>query len=279
MGRSAKRWLSGPAAAVTLFLAPNALGLLADFAPRLSRRFSAWFYPWSLNLLPLVTLAFAFAVVLFLFVSRALGRRRTRAARLSISTGTRKTLPPLEVLLLQIGNLTFLAFAAILAIVVLGALSSALTGILHDPRLARFNFTASLLLATAVLAPALRPRVLRAQTWDRLVSFWLRRPLILAAAVAGFGAVAAAGDLGILKLRLAASQLPKIWLVALYALLLVGLGLCYLVARAGRARVHREDSRLPLIPNLIVARLIHLGILTLFLQGTFLTLLGHLPPG
>jgi MFS family permease len=267
--------------ALALFLAPNVLGLLAGVFTRLLSSFAAWWPPDSLQPLPIGVTVLVLVVVAYSLATLRGGVLGERAAQGPKPTERRRFLPPIELVLLQIGNVTFLAFALILVVVALGLAVSALQALLAHPGFLANGFVACLGLAAAVMLLTLRPSVLTALDWNRLSRTWTRRSVLLAIAVAAFGVVGAVQSSGPVRLQLSESQLSLQLMAAIYLALMVCLALGHLLARRGRPTAPDEAS-LPVprwsTPPLVLSWIANLGMLALYLNGVLLTLHGHLVP-
>jgi hypothetical protein len=255
-----------------LVLAPNAVGLLARLSTVWLRRFSAWWPPTSLEPLPL-----GVAGLVLLVTAYALATRGSRMRSPGFSK-PRRFLPPPDLLLLQLGNVTFLAFFLILALVTLGLLSSALRALVSEPWLVANGLAASLAAAAAAALLGLR-RPLPAGSWNERRRRWSRGAAILGGAVGGFWLIGRASAQSLLKIRLADSQVDPSTLASLYALLWVVLAGCVILTRFERSATEASGSTalhrsLALTSALTWAT--YLGFLTLYLNGAFLTLRGHL---
>jgi hypothetical protein len=267
--------------ALALFLAPNILGLLAGVFTRLLSSFAAWWPPDSLQPLPIGVTVLVVVVVAYSLATLRGGVLGKGAAQGPKLAERRRFLPPIELVLLQIGNVTFLAFALILVVVALGLAVSALQALVAHPGFLANGFVACLGLATAVMLFTLRPSVLKALDWNRLSTAWTRRGVLLALAVAAFGAAGAVPSSGPVRLQLSESQLSLRFMAAIYLALIISLALGHLLARRARARALDEAS-LPtpgwFTPAFVLSWIANLGMLALFLNGVLLTLRGHLAP-
>jgi hypothetical protein len=255
-----------------LVLAPNAIGLLARLSTLLLRRFSAWWPPTSLEPLPL-----GVAGLVLLVTAYALATRGSRMRRPGFRK-RRRFLPPLDLLLLQLGNVTFLAFLLVLTVVTLGLLSSALRALVSMPWLVANGLAASLTVAAAGAFLGLR-RPLPAGSWNALRRRWSRGAAILGGAVGGFWLIGRASERSLLKIRLADSQVDPSTLASLYALLWIVLAGCVILARFERSLTEASGStalRLSLALTSPLTWATYLGFLTLYLNGAFLTLREHL---
>lgn len=260
------------AALAALILGPSALGIFASGFPHLLQRLPDWTPSARLELWAILAVAAASVAVV---VGRlAAGRRRRAGAPGAPGAGSRRRiLPPVELVLLAVGNLTFLAFAAIVAAAVLSMLATGLRAAADYQPLVAHHLKVSLGIAAAISLIGLRPGALRALGWTRLFSRWLRRSGLFAIAVAGSAVAGVARDAGFLN------PLDRSVPAGLYAASLIGLVLSYLLARVGRAKASGEDSIRPLgwfVPALGLAWTTHLGLLALFVDGVFLTLRAQL---
>ncbi len=260
------------ATSFALVLAPNAIGLLARLSTALLRRFSAWWPPTSLEPLPL-----GVAGLVLLVTAYALATRGSRMLSPGFSK-RRRFLPPPDLLLLQLGNVTFLAFFLILALVTLGLLSSALRALVAKPWLVANGLAASLAVAAAGAFLGLR-RPPPAGSWNALRRRWSKGAAILGGAVGGFWLIGRASELSLLKIRLADSQVDPSTLASLYALLWIVLAGSVILARFERSATEASGStalHLSLALASPLTWVTYLGFLTLYLNGAFLTLREHL---
>lgn len=264
-----KATLTTIAALAALILGPSALGTFARGFPRLLQRLPNWTPSARLELWAILAVAAAsVAVVVGRLAAR--GRRAAAPEALGAPSSRRRFLPPVELVLLVVGNLTFLAFAAIVAVAMLSFLATGLRAVAGFRPLATHHREVSLGIATAIFLIGLRPGTLG---WRRLLTHWLRWSAVFALAVAGSAAASAAPDAAVL------GRLEPSGPAGLYSLLLIGLALSYLLARAGRAKATGEDSFRPLgwfVPAVGLAWTAYLGLLALVLDGVFLTLRAHL---
>jgi MFS family permease len=267
--------------ALALFLAPNILGLLSGVFTRLLSSFAAWWPPDSLQPLPIGVTVLVVVVVAYSLATLRSGALGNRAEEGPRSTEHRRFLPPIELVLLQIGNVTFLAFALILIVVALGLAVSVLQALLAHPGFLANGFVACLGLAAVVMLATLRPSVLKGLDRNRLSRTWTRRSALLAIAVAAFGVVGAVQPSGPLRLQLSESQLSLQLMATIYSALIACLALGHLLAREKRPTAREEASppvtRWP-TPALVLSWIANLGMLALFLNGVLLTLHGHLIP-
>ncbi len=207
----------------------------------------------------------------------------TRGGRMrSPGVPEHRRLPPLDLLLLQLGNVTFLAFALVLAVVTLGLLSSALGALVEAAWLAANGFTASLAVAALLALLAVRRRPAAAGPRDAPLRRRTRDAVVLGCASGGFWLIGKAPSQGLLRIRLADSQLDPSTLATLYALLWTALAGSLILDRldgppasssAPRARRRSLALTAPL------AGTAYLGFLALYLNGALLTLRGHLASG
>ncbi len=261
---------------LALVVAPNVLGLLAKVSALVLRRFSSWWPPTGLELLPL-----GVAGLVVLATAYALATRGSRMRSAGLAK-RRRFLPPLDLLLLQLGNATFLAFAIVLAIVTLGLLSAALRVLVGQPWLVADGLMASLAVAAVVALFALRRGSAGTRSWRDLRRRWWRRAAVLGIAVGGFWLVGAGTEQSLLEARVAGSQIERPALAGLYALLCLPLVGGALAARFERSGAPRAWSTSPLrwLPAAsLLTWLAYLGFLTLYLNGALLTLRGHLAGG
>lgn len=255
-----------------LVLVPNAIGLLARLSAALLRWFSAWWPPSRLEPLPLVVAGLVLLVTAYALATRGSRMRRPGLGRRS------RFLPPPDLLLLQLGNVTFLAFFLVLTVVTFGLLSSALRALVSEPWLAANGLYASLAVAAAGGFLGLR-RSPPAGSWNALRRRWAKGAAILGGAVGCFWLIGRASELSLLKIRLADSQVDPSTLASLYVLLWIVLAGCVILTRFERPATEASGSRalhgsLALTVPLTWAT--YLGFLTLYLNGALLTLRGHL---
>lgn len=277
------RRASSTAAVVTgLVLSPGILGYLVAVFPALLSGLMTGLYAARLEFLPLVVTPLVVLIVVYAFLSR--GRRTAvgKASRPEPGGWRRKLLPPVELALLGIGNLTFGAFALILAVLTLAFLFSLLRNVIVQwPLLAR-SFTASLAFVALVLVFAWRPRVLKALSWSRLRGSWIMGSGRIALAVGVLGIVGATGSVRWLGVPTTRSLLDAQTLAILYLGFLACLLASHLLARGGRARAPREESAMPrgwFLPAFGLIWFAKLGILALYTHAVLLTLHARLIPG
>lgn len=268
--RELSRVLAG---CLLLVVGAHALGLLARGSAQLLRRFWAWWPPESLQPLPL-----GVAGLMMLVTAYALATRGSRMRNPELPKG-RRFLPPLDLLLLQLGNVTFMAFALILAVVTLGLLSSALRALVTSPWLAKHGLAASL--AVAVVAALLALRSSSRRSWDARRRRWAVRAAALGAAVGTFWLIGRGVERALLRLWLEDSPADLPTLASLYGLLWILLAGSVFLTRFERSASDSSQStrfRSMLATTSLLAWAAYLGFLALYLYGVFLTLRGHLAP-
>ncbi len=275
--------LAKPVPAVTvvacLVLVPNAVGIGARAFPKLFRYVSSWIYPSArIELLSILGVVLAFAFVFYVFLTSRSRARSGVWARGPLRDTRRRYLPPLEILLLQLGNFSFLVFALIVLVLAVELLFSALRGAVDSPRMVNHNLGLSLALALLGTALALRPSALGARSFATLVRAWLPWATLCSIALAAFGLIDALGGSGLLRIHLAASVLPPEALGLVYASLLICLVLGRLLARADAASPAPGlgPRRVRLVSGLGLAATATIGLSALLLHAAFLTLFAHL---
>ncbi len=187
----------------------------------------------------------------------------------------RRFLPPPDLILLQIGNVTFMAFALILAVVTLGLLSSALRALVERPSLVRHGLAWCLAVATfaALFEVRRRPASWRRMPLPRRLT---RRAGILGGAVAGLWLVGLVSGWGLPQPRWADAEVAARTLAGLYLLLwLLLAGAAWLIRRE-RPPAGSTSSRRSLAAASLLSWVAYVGFLTLYLNASFLTLRGCL---
>lgn len=260
------------ALALLLVVGPHVLGLLGRASILALRRFSTWWPPAGVELLPL-----GVAGLVILVTAYALATRGSRRRSPGLPRG-RRFLPPLDLILLQLGNVTFLAFALVLAVVTCGLLSSALRALVGKPWLVANSLRVSAAVAAAgALFELWRP--LRSGPSRALRRRWSRRAAILGGAVGGFWLIGRGAEWSLSTFHLEDSQVDLPTLAILYGLLwvvLAGSALLVRFERWGTDASEPTPRRRRLAVALLLAWVAHLGFLSLYLNEALLTLQGHL---
>ncbi len=248
---------------MALVAAPNALALLARTGPAAVDRFTAWWPPAGLDLLPVAVAGLVVLVTAFALATRG---HRLRGAR---ANGGRRFLPPLDLLLLQVGNVSFMAFALVLGVVTLGLLASGLRLLASHPGLLANDFAASVGVAAVATLSGLRSR-----SWRVSGGRWRQHAALLGLATGGLWLLIAMPGPSLPGLREAAGQLQPSALLSLYGLLWVLLGVSSMAAGFGWDGAGRADSTAPRrdpVAASLLAGVTYLAFLALYLSATLQT--------
>jgi len=148
--------------------------------------------------------------------------------------------------------------------------------------LERENFTVSLVLVLACFSYLLVPSVFRRQSWKKLGDPILKWTGISALTVGGFGLVGLTDKSknALLLIATSKSQLSETALERLYAMTIALAVLAALLRTVGTAASEDDDSRSPFalfVPAFLLGWTSAVGVFTLTINGTLLTLLGHWP--